>query len=65
MSVLGMVEYTTIAAGIRASDAMVKAAPVDLIESRPITPGKYMSLVNRRSRGRRGGRARRRRKGRP
>ena len=45
MSVLGMVEFASIAVGIRASDAMVKAAPVDLIESRPITPGKYMSLV--------------------
>ena len=40
-----MVEFATIATGIRASDAMVKAAPVDLIESRPITPGRYMSLV--------------------
>lgn len=45
MSVLGMVEFDSIAVGIRASDAMVKAAPVELIESRPITPGKYMSLV--------------------
>jgi len=45
LSVLGMVEYKTIATGIRASDAMVKAAPVELIESRPITPGRYMSLV--------------------
>lgn len=40
-----MVEFSAIAVGIRASDAMVKAAPVELIESRPITPGKYMSLV--------------------
>jgi microcompartment protein CcmL/EutN len=40
-----MIEFTSIAVGIRASDAMVKAAPVELIESRPITPGKYMSLV--------------------
>ena len=45
MSVLGMVEFTGIAVGIRASDAMVKAAPVQLLVSRPITPGKYMSLV--------------------
>lgn len=45
MSVLGMIEFKSIAIGIRASDAMVKAAPVDLFESRPITPGKYMSLV--------------------
>lgn len=45
MSVLGMVEFSAIAVGIRGSDAMVKAAPVDLIISRPITPGRYMSLV--------------------
>ena len=45
MSVLGMVEFSAIAVGIRASDAMVKAAQVELIESRPITPGKYMTLV--------------------
>ena len=45
MSVLGMIEFTSIAIGIRASDAMVKAAPVDLFESRPISPGKYMSLI--------------------
>ncbi|NUM55417.1 MAG: BMC domain-containing protein [Candidatus Hydrogenedentes bacterium] len=45
MSVLGMVEFSAIAVGIRGSDAMVKAAPVELIESRPITPGKYISLV--------------------
>lgn len=45
MSVLGMVEFSAIAVGVRGSDAMVKAAPVELIESRPITPGKYMSLV--------------------
>lgn len=45
MSVLGMVEYKTIATGIKATDAMVKAASVELLESRPITPGRYMSLV--------------------
>ena len=45
MSVLGMVEFHSIATGIHASDAMVKAAPVDMFESRPISPGRYMSLV--------------------
>jgi microcompartment protein CcmL/EutN len=40
-----MVEFSSIAIGIRASDAMVKAAPIDLFESRPISPGKYMSLI--------------------
>jgi microcompartment protein CcmL/EutN len=45
MSVLGMLEVSSIAVGIRSADAMVKAAPVELLESRPITPGKYMTLV--------------------
>jgi len=45
MSVLGMVEYNSIAIGIHASDAMVKAAPIELIESHPIDPGKYLSAV--------------------
>lgn len=40
-----MIEFTAIAVGIRASDAMVKAAAVDVIESHPIDPGKYVSLV--------------------
>jgi len=40
-----MIEFAGIAVGIRGSDAMVKAAAVELIESRPITPGRYMSLV--------------------
>ncbi len=45
MSVLGMVEFAAIARGIQASDAMVKAAPVEVLASHPIDPGKYMTLV--------------------
>ncbi len=45
MSVLGMVEFTAIARGIQASDAMVKAAPVELLESHPIDPGKYLAVI--------------------
>jgi bacterial microcompartment shell protein len=45
VAVLGMVEYKSIAIGIRASDVMVKAAPVELLESHPIDPGKYLSAV--------------------
>lgn len=40
-----MIEFTAIAVGIRASDAMVKAGPVEVIESHPIDPGKYVTLV--------------------
>lgn len=45
MSVLGMIEFSSIAVGIIASDAMVKAAPVDMLESHPIDPGKYLAAV--------------------
>lgn len=44
-TVLGMVETASIAAGIKAADAIVKAAPVALLESRPLDPGKYINLV--------------------
>jgi microcompartment protein CcmL/EutN len=40
-----MVEFATIARGIHASDAMVKAAAVEVIATHPIDPGKYMTLV--------------------
>ena len=45
MSVLGLIEFSGIARGIRASDAMVKAAPVELLESHHLDPGKYVAIV--------------------
>lgn len=42
---IGMLEFTSIARGIEASDAMVKAAQVDLIRSSTICPGKYVVIV--------------------
>ncbi|MEW6356459.1 MAG: BMC domain-containing protein [Planctomycetota bacterium] len=42
---LGLVEFSSIAAGIHACDEMVKVAPVELIDARPICPGKYISVV--------------------
>ena len=45
MPVLGMVEFNSIAVGIHAGDAMVKAAPIDLLASHPIDPGKYLTVV--------------------
>lgn len=45
MAVLGVVEFSSIALGIRAADAMVKAAPVELLECHPIDPGKYLAAV--------------------
>ena len=42
---IGMVEFNSIAAGIATADAMLKRAPVDLLECRPVCPGKFIVLV--------------------
>jgi microcompartment protein CcmL/EutN len=42
---IALIELNSIAAGILAGDAMVKKAPVTLLEARTICPGKYMVLI--------------------
>jgi microcompartment protein CcmL/EutN len=42
---LGLVEFNSIAVGIHSCDEMVKIAPVELIDARPICPGKYVAVV--------------------
>jgi len=42
---IALIEFNSIAAGILAGDAMVKKAPVTLLEARTICPGKYMVLI--------------------
>lgn len=42
---IGMIELSSIARGYEASDAMLKAASVELILARTICSGKYISLV--------------------
>lgn len=42
---IALVEFNSIAAGILAGDAMVKKAPINLLEARTICPGKYMVLI--------------------
>lgn len=42
---IGMVEYTTVAAGVFAADLMVKTAEVDIIEAQPVCPGKYIAII--------------------
>ncbi|HEY1343291.1 MAG TPA: BMC domain-containing protein [Bryobacteraceae bacterium] len=42
---IGLVELTSIAAGFQVTDAMLKAADVDLVLSRSICSGKYMVMV--------------------
>src|SRR5690242_6384975 len=42
---IGLIELTSIAAGYQVTDAMLKAADVDLVLSRSICSGKYMVMV--------------------
>ena len=42
---IGLIELSSIAAGFQVSDAMLKAADVELVLSRSICSGKYMVMV--------------------
>jgi microcompartment protein CcmL/EutN len=42
---LALLEFSSIAAGIQAADAMVKRAPIDLIKTGTVQPGKYLILI--------------------
>jgi microcompartment protein CcmL/EutN len=42
---LALVEFNSIATGIQAADAMAKRAPIDLIRSGTVQPGKYLVLI--------------------
>ncbi len=43
---IALVEFSSIAAGITAGDAMVKAAPLESIYAGTVHPGKYLVLVS-------------------
>jgi len=45
LTAIGLVEVTSIAKGIEASDAMLKAASVELVLNRSICSGKFITLV--------------------
>lgn len=42
---LGMIEYKSVAKGIYSCDAMVKKAPVRIIETHAVCPGKYITVI--------------------
>ena len=42
---LGLLELSSIAAGVRAADEMMKAARVELLEAIPISTGKFLVIV--------------------
>src|SRR3989338_4359382 len=43
---IGLIETESIARGFLVSDAMVKKAPVDILLSKTISPGKYIVLIS-------------------
>ena len=45
MKAIGLVEFVSIAKGIEAADAMLKASRVELLDARHICPGKYIVLI--------------------
>ena len=45
LTVLGVLEFNSIAIGIKAMDAMVKTASVKIIEAKTICPGKFLILI--------------------
>lgn len=42
---IGMVEFKTVSSGMRAADAMVKTAEVDIIQADTVCPGKFIVLI--------------------
>ncbi|TFH36864.1 MAG: BMC domain-containing protein [Anaerolineales bacterium] len=42
---LALIEFSSIASGIQAADAMVKRAPILVIKSGTVQPGKYLVLI--------------------
>jgi microcompartment protein CcmL/EutN len=42
---LALLEFSSIAVGIEAGDAMIKRAPLDVIKAGTVQPGKYLVLV--------------------
>lgn len=43
---IGMIELTSIAKGIYATDLMLKTAYVDVVSATPVCPGKYIAIVH-------------------
>jgi len=44
-SALGLLEFKSVAAGIQATDAMLKTAQVELLFSSAVCPGKYVTII--------------------
>lgn len=44
-SAIGMIELTSIARGIKATDLMLKTAYVEVVSATPVCPGKYIAII--------------------
>ena len=44
--VLGVLEFNSIAIGIKALDGMVKASPISVIDAKTICPGKFVVIFS-------------------
>lgn len=43
---IGLAEFKTVASGVFAADAMVKAAAIDIVEAQTVCPGKYLLIIS-------------------
>lgn len=46
MNAIGIIELTSIARGIYATDLMIKSAFIDVASATPVCPGKYLTIVH-------------------
>jgi microcompartment protein CcmL/EutN len=44
-TVLGVLEFNSVAVGIQSLDAMAKAAAIRIIDAKPVCPGKYIVII--------------------
>ena len=42
---LGLIEFNSIARGIESADIMLKTAQVQMVQARPVCPGKYIAII--------------------
>ena len=45
LTVLGVLEFNSVAIGIKSLDAMAKAARIRIIDAKPVCPGKYIVII--------------------
>jgi len=43
---IAILEFATISTGINAADTMAKTANIEIVESQPVCPGKYMIVIS-------------------